>query len=77
MTVLQKLWDTHTDFVVYCIEEYKFANNMNGKQVIELFNKYDIINYIYSCYGALHTMGGLAISDDINLLIDEAKRNNQ
>ncbi|MDR1389681.1 MAG: DUF3791 domain-containing protein [Treponema sp.] len=57
------------NFLVYCIEEYKTANKMTGKDVIKLFKQYDIMGYIRSCYGALHTMGGLAISEDINLLI--------
>jgi len=42
---------------------------MAGKEVITLFKKYDIIEYVVTCYGALHTMGGLAIVEDIDSLI--------
>ena len=42
---------------------------MTGKEVITLFKKNNIFDYIRTCYGALHTMGGLAISEDINSLI--------
>ena len=28
----------HTDFIAYCIEEYKFVRKMTGKAVIDLFN---------------------------------------
>jgi hypothetical protein len=60
----------NAEFIAYCIEEYKAANSMTGKEVIEVFKKYNIIDYIVSCYDALHTMGGLAIAEDINSLIE-------
>ena len=64
----------NADFIAYCLEEYKAANSMTGKEVIELFKKYNIFDYINSCYGALHTMGGLAIAEDIHSLIDDMKK---
>ena len=59
----------NTEFMAYCLEEYKAANSMTGKEVIVLFKKNKIFDYINKCYGALHTMGGLAIAEDINSLI--------
>ncbi len=38
--------DDKTNFVVYCIEEYKAAKGLDGKGVIELFNRYHVIDYI-------------------------------
>jgi len=64
----------NAEFIAFCLEEYKAANNMTGKRVIELFKEYNILDYIVSCYGALHTMGGLAIAEDINSLIEEMKQ---
>ena len=63
----------NTEFIAYCLEEYKTAQGMTGKEAITLFKKYNIIDYIISCYGALHTMGGLAIAEDIHSLIDNMK----
>ena len=65
----------NAEFIAYCLEEYKAAHRMTGKEVITLFKKYDIIDYIVSCYGALHTMGGLAIAEDIHSLIQGIKEN--
>ena len=65
----------NAEFIAYCLEEYKDATGMTGKEVITLFKKYNIIDYIVSCYGALHTMGGLAITEDIQSLIDEMEKN--
>ena len=50
-----------TNFIVYCIEEYKNAKGMNGKSVIDLFNRY--------CE-ALHTTGRQYIVDDISMYIE-------
>jgi hypothetical protein len=58
------------DFLVYVIEEYKFLENKTAKDTMELFAKYNIFSYIIQNYLALHTMGGRAIADDINLLIE-------
>jgi len=65
----------NADFIAYCLEEYKTAKDITGKEAIILFKKYDIISYIVSCYGALHTMGGLAITEDIDSLIKDIEKN--
>ena len=67
----------NAEFIAYCLEEYKAAKGMTGKEVIALFKKYNIIDYIVSCYGALHTMGGLAIVEDIQSLIGNMEKGTQ
>ena len=69
----------NAEFIAYCLEEYKAAKGMTGKEVIALFKQYSIIDYINTCYGALHTMGGLAIVEDIQSLIENMKdgKNNE
>lgn len=62
--------DDKINFIVYCIEEYKNARGMNGKSVIELFNRYGVIDYIRKYYEALHTTGRQYIVDDISLYIE-------
>jgi hypothetical protein len=63
----------NVEFIAYCMEEYKAAKNITGKEVITLFKKHNIIDYIVTCYGALHTMGGLAITEDIDSIIENKK----
>ena len=63
--------DDKTAFIVYCIEEYKSAENLTGKAVIELFNRYRVIEYVRSYYDALHTTGRQYIINDINAYIKE------
>lgn len=58
------------DFLIYCIEQYKMAKNLTGKQVSELFSRYKVWDYIYSCFEALHTTGANYIVEDIDLYIE-------
>lgn len=58
------------DFLIYCIEQYKSAKGLNGIQVSELFSKYKVWEYIYSCFEALHTTGEKYIIEDIDLYIE-------
>lgn len=67
--------DNVTNFLIYCIEIYKTAYKLNGKQVTRLFNQYGIHEYIVKCYGALHTTGPEYIIEDIAGLIEEQARN--
>lgn len=65
-------------FIILCIEEYKNSKNMTGKEVIDLFNKYSVCEYIKSFYDVLHTTGTKYIINDIDLYINscqEAKSN--
>ena len=60
-------------FLIYCVETYKVAKNLTGKQVAELFTRYRVWEYVYSCFEALQTTGANYIVEDIDLYI-EARR---
>ena len=60
------------DFMVYCIEEYRNAKKLTGRQVITIFNKYHVYDFIEKSYDALHTYGG----DEITWNISEYVRYN-
>lgn len=57
-------------FIIFCIEEYKNQKGMTGKDVITLFNKYSVCEYIKDFYEALHTTGTKYIVNDIDLYIE-------
>ena len=56
-------------FIVLCIEEYKNQKQMSGKDVMDLFNKYSVCDYIKAFYEVLHTTGTKYIVNDIDLYI--------
>lgn len=60
-------------FIIYCIEEYKSQKGMTGREVIDLFNKYSVCQYIQSFYDSLHTTGANYIVDDIDSYIQSRK----
>ena len=66
--------DDVTKFLVYCVEIYKAAYRLKGRQVMQLFNQYGISDYIVDCYGALHTTGREYIIEDIAGLIEERRQ---
>lgn len=60
-------------FLIYCVEQYKSAKQMTGRQVSSLFSQYRVWDYIYSCFEALHTTGANYIVEDIDLYIEARK----
>ena len=56
-------------FMVLCVEEYKNHKGMSGKEVMELFSKYSVCEYIKAFYEVLHTTGTKYIVNDIDLYI--------
>ena len=56
-------------FIILCVEEYKNQKHLSGKDVISLFNKYAVIDYIRSFYEVLHTTGTRYLVNDIDLYI--------
>ena len=57
------------NFAVYCAEQYKSAKKLTGREVAELFTKFRVWDYVYSCFEALHTTGDKYIIEDIDLYI--------
>ena len=56
-------------FLVYCVEAYKNQKGLSGREVITLFNRYSVCEYIQAFYEALHTTGTAYIVNDIDLYI--------
>ena len=61
------------DFLIYVIEEYKYLENRKAKEVVEIFTTNNVFDFITRHYDSLHTMGGRAIADDINIYINNKK----
>ena len=59
-------------FAIFCAEQYKLEKSLNGESVAKLFEKYDVQDYLYTCYEALHTTGTQYIIDDIDGYIASA-----
>ena len=60
-------------FLVLCIEEYKNQKGLSGKEVMALFHRYAVCEYIQSFYEVLHTTGTKYIVSDIDLYIQSRR----
>ena len=58
------------DFTVFCLESYKTAHKLTGKEVINIFIKYNIIDYVKSFFDVLHSTGQEYIVADIDKYIN-------
>lgn len=54
------------DFLVFCIERYRYYKKLSGKKIVELFEKYNVNDYIIKYYESLHTMSDICIVQDID-----------
>ena len=60
-------------FVSFCIEEYKTQHGMGGEDVVKLFEKYGVTDYLLTGFDVLHSLGREMILADIDSFI-EARR---
>lgn len=63
-------------FVAFCIEEYGAAKGMSGEQVLDLFSKYGLVDYLSEFYDVLHTQGRQWLIEEIDEYI-EIRRNKE
>jgi len=56
-------------FKAFCIERYKYYHKLNGKEALQLFTQYGVMDYISSFYDVLHTFGDQYIISDIDEFI--------
>ena len=61
-------------FVSFCIEEYKAQHGMTGAEVVKLFEKYGVTDYLMAGFDVLHTLGRDMILDDIDSFIETRRR---
>ena len=61
------------NFAIFCMESYKLAHELKGKETIKLFLKYKVFDYIRSFYDVLHSTGQKYIVEDIDIYISSRK----
>lgn len=56
-------------FTVFCLESYKTHHHLSGKEVLQLFERYGVFDYIHEFYDVLHTTGHNYINNDIDIYL--------
>ena len=60
-------------FIAFCIEEYKTAKGITGEQVLDLFARYGVMDYLCKCFDVLHTQGRQWLIAEIDEFIELKK----
>ena len=60
-------------FIILCAEEYKNAKGLTGAEVMDLFTRYAVCEYIKSYYESLHTFGTKYVVDDLDSYVKSCK----
>ena len=58
-----------TNFIIFCLENYKTYKSLTGKDVAQLFDKYGVYDYLRDFYDVLHTTGHQYINHDIDIYL--------
>ena len=56
-------------FLIYCIQKYSQVKNIPGPDVVDLFDKYSLQDYILEFSELIQAQGDLAIVDEIDEFI--------
>ena len=58
-----------SQFLIYCIQKYSQVKNIPGPDVVDLFDKYSLQDYILEFSELIQAQGDLAIVDEIDEFI--------
>ena len=56
-------------YMVFCMELYRREKKLTGKQVADLFSRYNVYDYIRTYFGVFHTMSEKLVFEDIDAYI--------
>ncbi len=65
--------DKYQKFQLFCLESYKAEKKMSGKDALQVFEMYQVFDFIQSTFESLHTIGKKSIISVIADFIDHRK----
>ncbi len=61
------------EFKAFCFEAYRAEKKLTGRQAMNLFKKYGVLDYLENCFDVLHTTGRAYIIEDIDIFISNRR----
>lgn len=58
-------------FVSFCVEQYKMRKGISGSEVMALFDKCGVTEYLCNHYDVLHTQGASWLMEEIEEFINK------
>lgn len=64
-------------FISFCIEQYKVRISASGAEVMDLFDKYGVTEYLADNFVVLHTESHQWLMEEIDEFINQRKKENK
>lgn len=61
------------EFKVFCFEAYRAEKKLTGREAMDIFKKYGVLDYLGTCFDVLHTLGRDYLIEDIDLFVAARK----
>ncbi len=61
-------------FYAFCLEKYKDFSKLSAEEVLLIFHKYGVFDYLCDSFDALHTQGETYIVNEVDLFIKARKK---
>ena len=61
-------------FLSFCIEQYKVAKGMTGKEAMQELDRYGVLEYLSEFYDVLHTHGHQWLIEEIDNMINGRRK---
>ena len=58
-------------FISFCIEQYKNAKGLSGGEVLDIFVKFGVLDYLKDHFDILHTQSYQWLLEDIDEFIEK------
>lgn len=55
-----------TEFLIYCMERYRYIKGLSGAETARLFDRHEIYSYVNKYFEVLHTLSDQMIVQDID-----------
>ncbi len=62
------------EFKAFCFEAYRAEKKLTGLETMNLFKKYEVLDYLDTCFDVLHTTSRAYIIEDIDIFINVRKK---
>lgn len=53
-------------FMIYCLERYRYAKSLSGREAAQLFAKFGVMDYVMRFFESLHVVSERHILADID-----------
>ena len=60
-------------FISFCIEQYKKAKGLSGAEVLDIFVKFGVLDYLKDHFDILHTQSYQWLLEDIDEFIEKRR----